>query len=144
MTFQSIDDFKKLPLLQNKTSGFLSHRHARMSTRTGSSTSCILSYNRQTYLRSYTQKDIDIWKEVYGRMSRHSRSCPMTYFNILDTVYTGALGFHYGAEKLELWLSHREEVSQIDSFMLMEDAHTTVFKHSILCLYLAERVKRKA
>ena len=92
-------------------------------------------------------KDIDIWKECMAECLATAGVAPNDVFQIIlgYGLFTGALGFHYGAEKLGAMVIPSGGGFTDRQLMLMEDAHTTVFTSTpSYALYLAERVAKES
>ncbi|WP_286951556.1 MULTISPECIES: phenylacetate--CoA ligase family protein [Aminobacterium] len=145
---QSIDDFKKLPfttkqdLRDSYPLGMLAcprEQVVRLHASSGTT-------GKPTFV-PYTQKDIDIWKECMAECLATAGVAPNDVFQIIlgYGLFTGALGFHYGAEKLGAMVIPSGGGFTDRQLMLMEDAHTTVFTSTpSYALYLAERVAKES
>ena len=76
----------------------------------------------------YTQKDVDIWSEV---MARTLATAGVTKDDVLQNSYgyglfTGGLGFHYGAERLGAAVIPTSGGNTKRQILLMQDLGTTV------------------
>ncbi|MHC1591030.1 MAG: phenylacetate--CoA ligase family protein [Candidatus Helarchaeales archaeon] len=94
---------------------------------------------------SYTQHDIDVWTEVMARTA----ACPgMTKEDIVQNAYgyglfTGGLGFHYGAEKIGATVIPVSGGNTERQIMLMQDFGSTFLTCTpSYSLYIAEYAKK--
>jgi phenylacetate-CoA ligase len=94
---------------------------------------------------SYTRKDIDDWTEM---MSRTITAPGVTYKDIIQNAYgyglfTGGLGFHYGAEKIGATVIPVSGGNTERQLMLMQDFKSTVLTCTpSYALFVAEFAKK--
>ncbi|NYE56595.1 phenylacetate--CoA ligase family protein [Carboxydothermus ferrireducens] len=94
----------------------------------------------------YTKNDIDLWSEL---MARSMRNAGVTSRDIIHNAYgyglfTGGLGFHYGAEKLGATVVPVSGGNSKRQLMLMEDFGATVLTCTpSYALHLAEEMEEQ-
>ena len=76
----------------------------------------------------YTQRDVDTWSEI---MARTLATCGITKDDVLQNAYgyglfTGGLGFHYGAERLGALVIPTSSGNTKRQVLLLQDLGTTV------------------
>jgi len=76
----------------------------------------------------YTQRDVDTWSEI---MARTLATCGTTKDDVLQNAYgyglfTGGLGFHYGAERLGALVIPTSSGNTKRQVLLLQDLGTTV------------------
>ncbi|MEJ5366130.1 MAG: phenylacetate--CoA ligase [Desulfosoma sp.] len=76
----------------------------------------------------YTQKDVDVWADLMARCLYMSGARPGDVFQNLSGygLFTGGLGFHYGAERLGLLTIPAGAGNSKRQIQLMRDFSTTV------------------
>lgn len=140
----SIDDFKKLPfttkqdLRDSYPLGLLAcsqNQVVRLHASSGTT-------GKPTFV-PYTQRDINDWKECMAECLKTAGVTSDDVFQIIlgYGLFTGALGFHYGAEKIGAMVIPSGGGFTDRQLLLMEDAQTTVFTSTpSYALYLAEKI----
>ncbi|MGQ4875428.1 MAG: phenylacetate--CoA ligase family protein [Promethearchaeia archaeon] len=94
---------------------------------------------------SYTQKDIEDWTEL---MARTVMAPGITHKDIIQNAYgyglfTGGLGFHYGAEKIGATVIPISGGNTERQLMIMQDFGSTVLTSTpSYALYIAEYAKK--
>jgi len=94
---------------------------------------------------SYTQKDIEDWTEL---MARTVTAPGITHKDIIQNAYgyglfTGGLGFHYGAEKIGATVIPISGGNTERQLMIMQDFGSTVLTSTpSYALYIAEYAKK--
>ena len=144
---RSMDDFKKLPLTTKQDLrdsyplGMLAcpkEQVVRLHASSGTT-------GKPTFV-PYTQKDIDMWRKCMAERLETAGVRSSDVFQIIlgDGLFTGALGFHYGAEQLGAMVIPSGGGFTDRQLLLMEDAGTTVFTSTpSYALYLAERIEKE-
>ncbi|MFP4483039.1 MAG: phenylacetate--CoA ligase family protein [Thermovirgaceae bacterium] len=95
---------------------------------------------------SYTQGDLDSWSECMARCLERAGMTADDVFQVIlgYGLFTGALGFHYGAERLGAMVVPTGGGFTGRQIMLMEDLATTVFTSTpSYALYLAEEIEKR-
>lgn len=95
---------------------------------------------------SYTQGDIDSWSECMALCLERAGVRPDDVFQVIlgYGLFTGALGFHYGAERLGAMVIPTGGGFTSRQIMLMEDLGTTAFTSTpSYALYLAEEIGKR-
>ncbi len=95
---------------------------------------------------SYTQGDLDSWSECMARCLERAGMTADDVFQVIlgYGLFTGALGFHYGAERLGSMVIPTGGGFTGRQIMLMEDLGTTVFTSTpSYALYLAEEIEKR-
>lgn len=144
---KSLDDLKKLPFMtksdlrDNYPMGLLAcpkdevvRVHASSGT-TGKPT-----------VVAYTAGDIDSWTECMASCLKTAGVNEKDVFQVIlgYGLFTGALGFHYGAERLGAMVIPTGGGFTGRQLMLMEDLGTTVFTSTpSYALYLAEEIRKR-
>ncbi len=93
----------------------------------------------------YTKNDITTWEECMGNCLRTAGVTRGDVFQVIlgYGLFTGALGFHYGAEKLGAMVIPTGGGFTGRQLMLMEDLGTTVFTSTpSYALHLCEEVRK--
>ncbi len=144
---RSMDDFKKLPLTTKQDLrdsyplGMLAcpkEQVVRLHASSGTT-------GKPTFV-PYTQKDIDMWRKCMAERLETAGVRSSDVFQIIlgYGLFTGALGFHYGAEQLGAMVIPSGGGFTDRQLLLMEDAGTTVFTSTpSYALYLAERIEKE-
>jgi len=95
---------------------------------------------------SYTRKDIDDWTEL---MARTVMATGITHKDVVQNAYgyglfTGGLGFHYGAEKIGATVIPISGGNTDRQLMIMQDFGSTVITCTpSYALYIAEYAKKQ-
>ncbi|MCF7934751.1 MAG: phenylacetate--CoA ligase [Synergistales bacterium] len=93
---------------------------------------------------AYTERDIATWTEIMAHRLRVAGVTPGDVFQVAlgYGLFTGALGFHWGAEALGAMVVPSGGGFTERQIMLMEDLGTTVFTSTpSYALHLAERIR---
>jgi len=95
---------------------------------------------------SYTQGDLDSWSECMAKCLKRAGMTAEDVFQVIlgYGLFTGALGFHYGAERLGAMVIPTGGGFTGRQIMLMEDLGTTAFTSTpSYALYLAEEIEKR-
>jgi len=95
---------------------------------------------------AYTQGDLDSWSECMALCLERAGIAAEDVFQVIlgYGLFTGALGFHYGAERLGAMVVPTGGGFTGRQIMLMEDLGTTVFTSTpSYALYLAEEIEKR-
>ncbi len=95
---------------------------------------------------AYTHKDLDSWSDCMARCLERAGMTASDVFQVIlgYGLFTGALGFHYGAERLGAMVVPTGGGFTGRQIMLMEDLGTTAFTSTpSYALYLAEEIKKR-